>query len=400
MNQSRVQALMCGAALALAAGSAVAADWSVNPRIVLNAVWDDNRRLTPIQGEEIEVYGAEINALVDFRAETQRSTFYFAPRVRTTFYPDERDLETTNWFAETGWETRGERSRGGFDATYARQETIGSYFPDADGGGGLGEPDPGEGIGNSALTNIETRTRIRPTASFDLTERFVLDLDVGFLDVQYDTQEANEREDFQSMFVRGALGYRLTPKQTIALRLEGGRYEPEDGESADSQVAELEWSNRVTETSRVYARGGASRAQVTDALGAQDWESGFSGGAGVRWDFEVTQVFVDATRSLDPSSSGRIVVRDQLRARIERQLSPVLTLMLGARGIRDDRPNDVANLQDRDYFTANAQLMWRFKRDWTLGGGYEFVWREEENDPDAAIANRLNLGVTYKPTWR
>ena len=111
------------------------------------------------------------------------------------------------------------------------------------------------------------------------------------------------------------------------------------------------------------------------------------------------KLFLDATRSLDPSSSGHIVVRDQLRARIERRLSELLTLELGARAIRDDRPEGVANLQDREYFTANARLTWRFRRDWTLGGGYEYVWRDEENDPRAATANRFHVGITYLPRW-
>ena len=213
----RAKGLM-GVVLAMFAGYAGAADWSVGPRITLNAVWDDNRRLTPIQGEEIEVYGAEIIALAEIQAETPVSTFYLTPRVRTTFYPDEPDLETTNWFADMGFERRGQRARGGFDLSYSNQETIGSYFPDADGGGGLGEPDPGVGIGNSPVTNTEERLRIRPTARFDLSERWLLNLDLGFLDVQYDQQEANERQDFQSTFARAALGYELTPTQTVALR--------------------------------------------------------------------------------------------------------------------------------------------------------------------------------------
>jgi opacity protein-like surface antigen len=400
VSESRILAAAVGGLLAMAAGAAAAADWSLAPRITVNAVWDDNRRLAPLEADEIEVSGAEGVALLDIRAETPRTDFYLTPRVRSTYYPDESDLETTNWFLDTGFEGRGERSRGGFDASYSRQETVGSFFPDADGGGGLGNPDPGEDIGNSPVTNIQERLRIRPTARFDLTERLVLGLDVGYLDVRYDFQEVNERQDYTSTFARADLGFQVSETHTVTLGAEGGRFEPEDGESADTQVVDLEWSNNISETSRVYVRGGANRVEQTDINGVQDWETGFSGGAGVRWDFEVTKLFVDATHTLDPSSSGRVVVRDQVRVRIERRLSEVTTLFLGARGIRDDRPDDAANLQDREYFTASARIAWRFKRDWVLGGGYEFVWREEENDPDAAVSNRLHVGVTYQPQWR
>jgi hypothetical protein len=385
--------------LAGASSSVGAADWSLDPRVTLNGVWDDNRRLTPIHGQEIEVWGAEIVAELGINAETPRSSFYMTPRVRSTFYPDESALETTNGFFDMGYEGRGQRSKAGFDAFYSRQETVGNFFPDAQGGGGLGNPDPGEDIGNSPVTNVERRFRFRPTAEFELTQRVVLDVDLGYLDVAYDQQEANERQDFTSGFLRGALGYRVTPQQTLSIRLEGGRYEPKDGENQDSQVLELEWANQLSEISRLYFRGGSSRVQTTDDLGQQKWETGFSGGAGVQWHFEVTDLFLDATHMLDPSPSGRVEERDQVRLRLERQLSQVTTVFFGVRGIQDNRPQ-VGNLQDRKYWTAEAQFNWRFKRDWSLGGGYEYVWRDEENDPNPAEANRLHLGVTYHPQLR
>jgi hypothetical protein len=68
-----------------------AADWSAEPRITLNADYDDNNRLTDVSGEEIEVIGAEVDAQVAFRAQTPRTNFRLVPRVRATFYPDEPD---------------------------------------------------------------------------------------------------------------------------------------------------------------------------------------------------------------------------------------------------------------------------------------------------------------------
>jgi hypothetical protein len=202
--------------------------------------------------------------------------------------------------------------------------------------GGAGSSVKGGIWANSPVTNIEQRLRVRPTASFDLSERFVLGLDLGYLDVSYDQQEANERQDYTSEFARVDLGYELSPKQTITLGAEGGRYDPENGESADTQLIDLKWSNHGSETSQVYLRGGANRVETTDINGTQ-WETGFSGGAGVRWSMRLT--YSSMRLLAGSSSSGRIVV-DQLRVRWERQLSGSRAVP-GARGIHDDQPDDV-----------------------------------------------------------
>jgi hypothetical protein len=36
-------------------------------------------------------------------------------------------------------------------------------------------------------------------------------------------------------------------------------------------------------------------------------------------------------------------------------------------------------------------------RQLSLGGGYQYVWRSIEDEPDDAQANRLFLGVVWEP---
>ncbi len=33
----------------------------------------------------------------------------------------------------------------------------------------------------------------------------------------------------------------------------------------------------------------------------------------------------------------------------------------------------------------------------TLGGGYEYKWREYDGEPNDAVSNEFYLGVTYEP---
>jgi hypothetical protein len=389
-------------ALACAAGPASAADWHVDPKITLNARSDDNHRLTDIPGAEVDVFGAEVDAQLTLRAESPRGTFRLIPRLRSTFFPDDEDEETNNQYLRMDMERRGERSQAGFEANYARVETLGRFFPGAgiDDDDDLGEPGPGDDISRQTESNRREELDFGPRVAFDLTERVALEFDAGYQDVTYDDQVADEREDYSNLGGSVGMRFRTSPARSIAIRLGAFRFEPDDGSSTDSQSLNMEWANRVSETSQVFVRGGASRVESNDGLGGSDWNTGFTGGAGVRWSFEVTQIFLDANRYMDPNSSGRIVERDQLRFELRRQVSPMTTISLNARGIRDGRTSSDDIFQEREYAAAGIGFDWRMTQRFTLGGGYQYRWREYEGDPNDATANEFFLGITYEPHRR
>jgi hypothetical protein len=392
-------ALPIAAAVSLGSmtGLASAADWSVDPRITLNADFDDNNRLTHTPGEEIEVIGAEVDAQVTFGARTPRTNFELIPRVRATYYPDEPDEQTDSEFLTLNYGFTGQRYEGAFDSQYSRRETLGRYLPDDFDDDIGGDPGGGDDLGNSPDANVQNRLSVTPDISFEMTERSRLELGVGYLDVSFDEQVQDDRVDFTSASAEVAYRHLLSPTKSVALRLRGRQYDPSDGVATESQAVELEWANRISETSRVYVRGGSSRDEVIDDFGESDWNTGFTGGVGVRWAFEVSEVLFEATRGLDPNSSGRLVTRDELRLRFTHSLSPLTRLLLGVRGVRDASTNSQDTLQEREYLATSVGFDWRMSRQFTLGGGYEFVWRSLENEPEDATSNRLFFGVTWEP---
>jgi opacity protein-like surface antigen len=183
----------------------------------------------------------------------------------------------------------------------------------------------------------------------------------------------------------------------VALRIRGRQYDPADNVATDSQAVELEWANRLSETSRFYVRGGSNRVEQIDDLGESDWNTGFTGGVGVRWAFEVSQLLFEATRGLDPNSSGRLVARDEVRMQYSHSLSPVTRWVASVRGVKDGTTDNQDVFQERRWVKAMLGFDWRMTRQLTLGGGYEYVWRSIEDEPEDAQSNRLFLGVTWEP---
>src|SRR5918995_12576 len=132
MSNQETKALSCAIAalLACTAGTAGAADWHFDPKIALNARYDDNHRMTDVPGAEVEVFGAELDAELTMRAETPRGHFRLIPRARATLFPGDEDEETDSQYLLMDMERRGERSHFALKADFARLETIGRYFPD------------------------------------------------------------------------------------------------------------------------------------------------------------------------------------------------------------------------------------------------------------------------------
>jgi hypothetical protein len=380
------------------AGSAQAADWSFDPKVTLNLRTDDNNRMTDVAGEEINVSGAELDAQLTMRAETPRSSFSLIPRLRSTMYPGDEQDETDDLFLRLAWEHRGERSTGSLGANYSQITTLGSFFPGSivPDDGELGEPGRGETVGKATGQNNQERAELSPRAAFQLTQRTALEIGVGLLDVNYDQQVADDREDYSDLYGSAGLRFKTSPTTTLAIVAGAARFEPDSGSSIDSQFLNAEWSNQISQTSQVFVRGGVNRVK-SDSTGGSSWNTGFDGGAGVRWAFEVTQVFADLNHYLDPSSFGRVIERDQLRFQLSRRLGPLTTLRLAARGIRDGDTGADGSFKDRKYTVASVDLEWRMTRQFAISGGYDYAWRKYDGEPNDAVSNALHLGITYEP---
>jgi hypothetical protein len=125
-----VRPLAVAVAAALASTVAPAADWELNPRVEAGYLIDDNYRLA-LPGNEIEVQGPLADAQLEMRALTQQGEFSFTPRVRATYFPDEQDLDTIDYFASLNWEHRGQRVEGRVRGEFSQEDVVNSEQPDA-----------------------------------------------------------------------------------------------------------------------------------------------------------------------------------------------------------------------------------------------------------------------------
>lgn len=387
-----MRALM-GLPLLFASLGVGAANWELAPRVQGGYRYSDNYRLEP-PGSEIDVSGAEADAQLTLRNVDPRTRFEITPRVRATYFPDESDEDSTDYYLGTSLSDETPRRRVGIAADYSREDVVRSELPSPnDAGGDLGDPQ-GVDAGRTLQKNRRDLIRLAPFFSYDFTERYRMELQGRYVDASYDNQLANAQQDFTDAGVSAGFGFQYSQRSSVLLRALASRYETTF--DTDAYGSEAEWATDFSPTSRMYVRLGA---QETKPDGGTS-DTNIIAGIGGRWTNQRNVLFLDLTRTVGPIAAGTIVERHQLRLRIDHDVSPRVALLLGARYSRDEEIDGGGTYPTRDYAAAEAGVEWRVQRAIAITASYNYRWQEYDDEPSDRSANGFLIGVVYEPKRR
>lgn len=368
---------------------AQAANWELAPRVQGGLMYSDNYRLD-LPGGELDVSGPEVDALVTLRTVDPRTRFELTPRIRANYFPDESDEDSTDYSLRASLDDETQRRRTGISASVSREDVVRSELPDAEVDTGLGDPDALDS-GRTVTHNRRNLVRVLPYFSYDLSQRYRLDLDARYVDADFDENSVGGQQDFSDLGASAALAFRLAPRSTLLLRALVSRYET--SLVTDAYGVAGEWSTRYSETSHMYLRLGLQ--ETSPERGASDTD--FIAGLGGSWSSQRNRLFLDLTRSIGPVSAGTVVERHQLRVQITRDVTPRVAMVLGARAFRDEAIDAASTYPTREYAVGEAGFEWRMQRAWALTGTYSYRWQENADEPTSASANSFLLGVVYEP---
>lgn len=383
------QRVSVAVAATLLCASASAANWEVAPRVEGGYVYNDNYHLE-LPGGEVEVSGVEADAAVTFRTVDPRTTVELTPRVRSTYFPDESDEDSTDYFFAGLLHDETPRRRTGIGADFSQEDVSRSEFPDTEVEGGLGNPDDLDS-GRIIERSRRDLIRVAPYFSYDFSQRYRFDMDARYIDASYDRTLAGFQQDFREMGVSTGAAIRLSPRSSLALRGVVSRYETTI--DADAYGAHVEWATDYSQTSRFYIRLGGQQTEPERG----ETDNNFIAGIGGQWQSPRNRLFLDLTRTIGPVSSGTIVERHQLRFRLDHDISERVTSVLGARFSRNESIEDESTHPTREYASADAGIEWRIQRQWALTATYTYRWQEYENEASDASANGFMIGVIYEP---
>ena len=375
----------------LAAGTASAENWEIAPRVEAGYRYSDNWHLGP-PGTEVEVSGGETDAQVAFRTLDPRTQIEITPRILATYFPDAQDDDSVDGYLDGRFEDVTPRRRMGVTGSFAHETVTRSELPEGGdvGGGDLGNPATGDS-GRFIEHNKRDYLSVSPFISYDVTQRQRLDFNAYYLQADFEKQLENAQQDFSEEGVEAGWGYRFSERSSLSVHALASRYETNF--DTDAYGAYLQWDTNFTENSRVYVRAGAQQTKAESG----ESDTNVIGGVGGRWNNQRNTLFLDLTRTVEPVSAGTLVERYQLRMQIHHDVSPRVSLMLGARGSHDDAIAEASTFVTRKYAAAEGGFEWRVLRNFAVTATYSYRWQEYADELSDRSANGFLVGFVYEP---
>ncbi|MGH8295015.1 MAG: hypothetical protein ACRETZ_05905 [Steroidobacteraceae bacterium] len=393
--------VILGAGALLGAGSGVcgAANWEFLPRLEGGATYNDNYRMSEIAAEKQMVYGPYIDAQLAADLISPRGHLDIVPRVVSNYYPNDTSDNATDEYLDLDGDYAGLRSDLKGIAEYYDATTIVSELPPATFPGvNLGQVTAGA-TGRVSFRNREQFARIAPEYLYDMTERTHLDLQADYQHASFGKSLIHQF-GYQNYTGRAGVLFDVTPRSELSVKGVYSRFVPQAGSDTDRYGVDLEWDLRNSQIMHSYVRFGANHLAAQTPQGTMS-SNGFTGGAGVEWDFQVTQVVIDVLRSLSPSDAGSVITNDEARFRLLHAFEPRFSGFIGARALRvrgaSDQPG--FTIQGEDYVTGEVGFDYQVSLKFRVEGTYTLTWQRFQAEPSAE-SNAVGLAFIYQPLSR
>lgn len=381
---------------------ALAQQWVMTPVIEIGLQHIDNPRLQETDDTE-NITGGLLDVAGELRRNTQTSSVLFRPGVAIYRYSGDSDEDSEGYFLDFDAENNGQRSNWRFAANLGREEvlrgeTTSSEIDD------VGVDDSVQtGTGRTFVRRERDQLRARPGFTFEFTERTALEMDVNYINTQYDTQEIGEAVDYTNSRVDAAIVRSLTPDSTVQLGVFASKYEPDAlNQDTDSVGARLRYEKEVTDISSFFIEVGGqdSELPVPALPGTEVSETSFLWNIGYARRLERTRWRFDAGQAVTPSGSGFLVQRDLLRASMQHQLRPRWSLLLSAVLMNTDTlgaDDLVVTGNDRDYAQGRVALAYQMTQNWTIEALYGLTYQDFADTPGDAQEHEGRLSLVYRP---
>jgi len=398
------------AAVSIAAGlasqAAVAADGYFIPAVSLEGVYHTNRQLVPesLSPDSVTGYRGTVGAL--FGTRTPRSTTDIRPQVIFSRYPDAADLDQTEGSLDFRSTFQGQKARATLFGKYSRLDEYNAEFGNVE----FDEFDPQApqiaGSGVVLLSETRTRVEVRPGFEFQLTPLTGVGLDLLVRDVSYESDRAVSQRDYQNWDADLHLSRRLNQVSTLSVGAFATHYQTgddlytSDGYGLSSTLRQR-WSE--TFTFDVLLRVEDLQTDLGNPVSSSESDIQWSLTTALNWRGQVTRVRFTAGRSLTPSGGGDVLVYDQFRAQIDRDLTQRLMWRNALRATSQKSQGSASSASERDAVRFESSLEWKMSTTWSLRAGGTYTWQDRASAAASADDSAAFLSLAYRgldPTRR
>jgi hypothetical protein len=385
------------AAAVLDIGGANAADWHWDPRVDVSGNYNDNYGLEAGNAQGVSVVGSAVDASLRASILDPSTRFDITPRLRSVYYPGQSEFDSNDLFLNSQFQQMWQRASFSVNELYSSQDVLTSYLPTTE----LGTPLGQNGAG-ADLAAVNQRIRqdllvLAPTATIDLSPRERLEIQAQYLNVDYSQAIANQIQNFKTFSGSLGLGFAITPQSTVTVHGIASDLKPATGSGATTYGADGEWDTHLSERMQAYAKLGLEHTSFDLAQYGKSSATSVSGGAGISRKFVTYDLFADFSRSVSPDSAGAVVVRDDLRVRLEHKFSGRTSGYVGLRGINQTALGNSVGFAGQRYGQAALGVEWRVYRQFSIISEYAYTNLKDSNALQAAGSNAVTITLRYEP---
>lgn len=378
-----------GALILVAAGTARAAEWIVEPSIAVESLYDDNLDLTIDDTESVSGY--LILPRLQVKANTEVSKTALDGYVAYTDYGDS-DVEDKSEVATylTSERQTSERGTLGLRGEY-RRDTLFERTDFGPGTGNIRDVD----IGLSRDTEVRRHFwMLEPSWNWLLSERSAVRFGYRHTDSRYTNATGTDLVDYTEQGVSTTYSRSLTDRSDVNVTVNAARFEPDIDEEATTLQLMAGLRRAFSDTLRGNFGAGVSRTR-TESGAAEDTSSGFVFSAGLEQRAETSTLDGVISSDVTPSGLGRTVRSDQIRVRWTLQTAPTVQFVLQTHLLRNRALEGDDPAVDRRYYELQPELRWQWLEDLFLSGSYRYRRQKFDADPDSAQSNAFFLGFAY-----
>ena len=392
----------CGAILAgFPADGAVAADWTLVPKISVTALYDDNLRLLPDDVADSGAAGANLDAALSFEYITPVSFVRLIPRVRANAYDDDQFDFVDRYLRLEGFR-RGERSEMGVSAQYDLQRIFTTSLPGPDADDFVGDTPDLTDTTQAAGDADRTRFRALPRIEYELSQVWRVAIEGELLVVDYDSvgNSTRSRAPFDFYKLQTSMSRSVSPRSTMDFSIFGSSFEPETGFAAlDNSAVGIMAGLRTKfdeALSGVFTLGG-QRTKFDSSPGRESSVTSIVGSAGLEHKGVLYDWKLGVRQTVRPAATGTLTERPELYGTVRKALSPRSDFRLSFRGFEQSSVNRTDGDTDDRIMQLGATYRREYIRNWHFEAGYLYTWSDRDEFADTVDRNRLSISVTFNP---
>ena len=384
--------------VAVLSNSAGAAVWLFDPTVTFSQEYDDNYRLDTSSSDEDEVSTTKLSGELALKGKSERLDVNALLSLDAINYSGDDDnlndknnqsVRLTSAYSAT------ERNKFSLRSNYLRDTIVRTtqslFLPDDD------IPfDPDQDVdANLVRENVRrTRSSINPGWKYRLNESTSLGLSYRYRDLSFSGSSNTNLVESDTQRISANLNKRLTEKDSITAQLSEKYFRPDNDRDVDTLALTLKWVHKFSESFEMDTKIGARDSDFDNAQKSSD--SGFVGNIGATKRTDRTTYRINLERRENPSSSGNQVEVDEFRMDIRHRITEKLTFNFRGRYFDTETTDGSNSDSNREYFTIQPGLNWKFLPSWAIGAGYKYT-EEDLDDGGSGDSNSAFVKISWSP---